>query len=156
MSHPHNPLMPRVADAGFDSFELAVLAISRLFFQSFAVPDSQAWTRSYGEAYEVFSDQQASQINASVLATVQAMRMSRRSGFSFSSPDCENCCQLLSENERQFMAAITAARRGQRSALHANAMVLCEGNDAALFVSAVHDLSHLLATAPPQEMNLIH
>lgn len=136
----YGPGLIRVRDAGFDPAEETVLTIARLIFQSFTVPDSHAWCSSFAIAERRFDKEDSGQIVRLVLNMVQSMRRARRDGFHFSNPQCPQCSLFLSENERLFMGIVLATRRGHSSALHANAMVLCEGNDTRAYLAAVWQL----------------
>lgn len=140
----------RVSQVGFDSDELAILSMIRMFCQSFAQPESQAWMRGFQVAEAQYPQAQALQIAKATLVVLQAMRVVRRDGFRFSNPDCPNCARKLTENERQLMAAITTAREGRRSALHANAMVLCGGGETGSLIAAIGRLNMLLSEQEPQ------
>ena len=139
------PRLMRVRDAGFDPLEETVLAVARLIFQSFTVPTSQAWSRSFTVAAMGVGQEKSGALVSRVLNVVQTMRLARRDGFRFSNPDCPQCALFLSENERLLMGVILASRRRHQSALHANAMVLCEGNDASQFLAAVCDLTKFVS-----------
>ncbi|MCP9484114.1 hypothetical protein NNA36_19300 [Shimia sp. CNT1-13L.2] len=134
----------RVDEAGLDALDIAVLAVVRLVCQSFAQPDSQAWTRCLAIAVEAFPAERSTETLVAVLDLVQAMRRYRTEGFRFSNPDCANCSMFLSENEQQLLGAVVAARRGQDSTLHAHAMVLCEGHSAGELLECARALGLLL------------
>ncbi|MBU2941088.1 hypothetical protein KO510_00235 [Shimia thalassica] len=146
----------RVSEAGFDHKDLAVLKITRLFFQSFVAPETQAWMRCFAVSGSVFGQEKAARVVEAVLCAVQSMRTIRRSGFQFSNPDCPNCDRFLSENERQLMGVFVSARSGRPSAMHANAMVLCEGNNARTFLNAAQALANLLCETEDTSMLVVH
>lgn len=141
-----------VAEAGFDSLELSVLAISRFYFQSFAIPESQMWMRALEVARDCFGEARGGELGNLVLDMVQAMRLSRRSGFRFSNPGCACCSQILSENERQMMGVFIAVRHGLLSQAHAHAMILCEGNDTVEFLAAMTDLCERVLGSDKKEV----
>ena len=134
----------KVQDFGFDDAERAVLSVLRLYCQSFASPETQAWIRSLTFAENAFPPENGLQIARAVLTILQVMRVARDEGFSFSNPDCHNCAQYLTEHERQLMSAIAASRRNHRSALHANVMVLCQGQNPEDLLQAIAHLCDLL------------
>lgn len=118
-----------LADAGFDFVEMTVLEVARYFWQTFALPETQSWLFALQRAEQGFRGPRGGEIGLEVLATVQAMRMSRSSCFSFNNPRCRGCAAILSEHERQFMGVFRAVRDKRLGQARTHAMVLCEGND---------------------------
>ncbi len=151
MSHPcsapsHGDDLP-LDQAGLDRDEQQILTVMRFFFQSFTHPESQGWMKSFRTAHDHFPQDQAARLAVACLAVIQAMRCTRNAGFRFSNPDCAHCARILSRDERQLLGALAATRRGQRSRAHTHALLLCEGNDTQPFLSAINDLSQLMAQA---------
>ncbi|MEM9342413.1 MAG: hypothetical protein AAGA87_05165 [Pseudomonadota bacterium] len=116
-------------EAGYDTIECAILEVSRLFFQTFAVPHSQSWLMALQRAELRFPSEAGAQIGLDILAAVQAMRMSRVSSFCFNNPTCPGCSQIVSEHERQFMGIFRALRHRRMSEAQTHALLICEGND---------------------------
>ncbi|SIO09648.1 hypothetical protein SAMN05444722_0402 [Rhodovulum sp. ES.010] len=139
-----------LAKAGFDPAEQAVLTVARHFFQSFALPKSQAWITAFARAEVLFppgmAGARAPELALAILGAVQAMRHARPSGFRFSNPDCPGCARVLCAHERHFMEVLCALRRGARSRAHTAAMLICEGNPAAPFLAAMSDLAAMTGT----------
>ncbi|PIE07863.1 MAG: hypothetical protein CSA74_04985 [Rhodobacterales bacterium] len=146
-SHHHPPGGLRVADAGLSPTEQNVLTIARHFMQSLARPESQGWIRAFGVAHAVWPKRLAPGLGVAVFAMVQCLRGARVSGFRFSNPDCEHCSAFLSDDERRLANMLKATSRGARSAAHADALMLCEGNDPAMLLEAVRGLADLIQDA---------
>jgi len=149
-------LAPRdtpVAAARFDEVEQTLLTVARYYFQSFAHPATEAWVKAFALAEERFpssaAQTKASELAVALLAAVQAMRASRKSGFRFSNPDCPDCARILCEQERQFMEVLRALRQDARSRAHASALLLCEGNPTTAFLRAMTDLVALTGDRHP-------
>lgn len=142
-----------LAEAGFDPVEHAVLTIVRYFFQSFAFPQSQAWIAAFAKSQALFppgmAKARAPEVAVAILGAVQAMRGTRISGFRFSNPDCPGCARVLGAHERHFMEVFCALRRGARTRAHTAAMLVCEGNPADAFLTAMSDLATLTGGQPP-------
>lgn len=117
-----------ISDAGFNSDEHLVLSMCRLYFQSFAVPESQAWSRVFPTAEHRFGPKQGPDLAARVFEVVQELRFARHSHFRYSNPLCGGCSRILTEHERQLMGIFIGLRTGHQSDVFASAMVLCEGN----------------------------
>ena len=133
-----------LADAGFDGAERAVLNVARHFWQTFAVPESQAWLSAMQIAQDASVNDTSGEFGLEVLAAVQSMRMSRSSCFCFSSPGCPGCSAIVSEHERQFMSVLRAVREGRNGVAQTHAMILCEGNDTAAFLARMCGLAMIL------------
>lgn len=135
--------------AGLDAIEDTVLTIARHYFQSFAVPQSQAWMNAINLAEQAFGRQDGGQIAARVMSVLRAMRGARRSTFMFNSPGCKGCSAVLSEHERRLIGAFAALRRGALGQARVEAMMLCEGNATDALIYEMRALSAALP-APPQ------
>ncbi len=146
-AHHHQPGTLRVADAGLSPAEEQVLTIARHFMQSFARPESQGWIRAFGTAHAAWSDRLAPGLGVAVFAVVQCLRGARASGFRFSNPDCAHCSAFLSDDERRLANMLKATTHGARSAAHADALMLCEGNDPSMLLEAARGLADLLRDA---------
>ncbi len=126
-----------VRDERLDRFERGVLEVMRHYFSTFAVPQSQAWMRAMEVAFLHFPESTAAMTSLRVLDVVQTMRRSRSSIFNFSSPTCPYCAGLLTDAERHLMATIQCVRSVRMGEAETHAMLLCEGNDARDFLTAV-------------------
>lgn len=134
-------------DAAYDKYESAVLEIARYFWQTFAIPESQSWLMALQRAETRFHPLNGAEIGLEILATVQAMRMSRSSSFLFNNPGCPHCALIVSEHERQFMNVLKAVRAGRMGPAKTHAMILCEGNNSDVVVLRMMTLASLLAPA---------
>ncbi|MEM8824471.1 MAG: hypothetical protein AAGF30_12735 [Pseudomonadota bacterium] len=131
----------------FDGDEQQVLRIARMFFRSFAVPDSQAWIGGVGAALERFDHLAAPHIYVATLGAVQSMRQARRSVFCFNDPCCEDCARSVTDSERLFLGGLRAMRDQAPDRAAAFATILCEGNDCGPWLVA---LKTLAAQMPPR------
>lgn len=121
--------------------EHTVLQIARCYFQSFAVPQGQAWLYATSVAEYGFASAQAPMIAARVLDMVQGMRVSRRSNFQFSNPFCAHCSQIVTPHERLMMLCLAAYRAGRKDQAEAHALLLCEGNPMERFLIETQTLA---------------
>ena len=133
-----------VDDMGYGPAERALLDLMRLYFLTFADPHSHAWMRTGTIASAHFGHAQGPRIAQALLNVVNAVRLIRSSPFEFSNPECPGCSRILCETERQFMGALSGVLSGHMSAAHANAMLLCEGDDSRSFLAALEDLKVLI------------
>jgi hypothetical protein len=129
-----------VSRLGYGPAELAVLAIVRHYCSSFAMPDRQGWIAAISAALSHFGDERGPETAVAVLASLQALRRSRRSQFCFNAAGCPSCSAFVTGHERLFMNALRAVMRGRMDAALAHATLLCEGNDASALVKALQML----------------
>ncbi len=144
----------RVSDAGLDADDRDVLKAMRLVFRTFANPASQGWTQGLSVVRASFAHRNAGEVFHGIVAVVDALRSARQSGFHFTNPDCANCSRYLCDDERLLMGSLTACREGRRSVSHANALLLCEGNDTGALLESLGQLARLLAVQPDTSAQL--
>ncbi|WP_299924499.1 hypothetical protein [uncultured Pelagimonas sp.] len=144
----------RVSDAGLDGDDRDVLKAMRLVFQTFANPASQGWTLGLTVVRGSFAHRDAGEVFHAIVAVIDALRRARKSGFHFTNPDCANCSQYLCDDERLLMGSLTACREGRRSVSHANALLLCEGNDTSALLDGLTKLARLMAVQPDASTQL--
>lgn len=137
-----------LAALGCTPEDVVILQMARHFFRSFAAPASHGWLTVFPMAEQNFAGRQPERIAVALLKAIQAMGRTRRSGFGFVSPDCPVCSRNVTEHERQFIAVLKEGRDGPTSALHVNAMLLCEGNETRPFITAMAELGALLDEGP--------
>ena len=128
-------------EAGFSETEMAILEVSRFYWQTFAEPSSQSWLFALQSAEERFGGAHGGELGLEILACVQSMRMSRKSCFRFNSSRCKDCAAFVSEHERQFMNVFISLRDGNRGAALTHAMILCEGNSTDAFIDRMRHLN---------------
>lgn len=131
MSHYHmSERGVPVSSLGYSEAERDVLRIARHFFHSFCEPAREGWIAAFAHALRVRGAGAGPHLALSTLDAIQSVRRARHSAFRFNCPSCRDCALYLSGNERSYMNALRAARRGDRDALDAHLWLLCEGNAA--------------------------
>ncbi len=131
-------------DCNLDDAEAAILTISRYYFQSFAVPESQAWTEAMRFAEAKFGDTLGGIINLRLLKVLLAIRGSRKSVYRFNSTICPTCSGIVTEHERRFIVSLQSLRTQKAGRASSELMMLCEGNDIGPTIDALHELTILL------------
>ncbi|WP_371156881.1 hypothetical protein [Jannaschia sp. 2305UL9-9] len=134
-------------DLPFDTDERQVLRIARMFFRTFAEPQSQSWIGGVGAALDGFDHFAAPHVYVATLGAVQSMRQSRRSTFRFNDPCCPACAGSVTDCERLFLGGLRAMRDDAPDRAAALACILCEGNEAGPWLVA---LGKLAAQLPPR------
>lgn len=127
----------RLDEHPFDSFEKNVLRLARLFFLSFHYPQQQAWISAFEFADSEFGQNTGPQIAKSILDMVNAMRATRRSGFSYCDPHCKECSAFMTREERYLISTVHQFRRGQSITAQMNVMLLCEGGDGIQLINRI-------------------
>lgn len=130
--------------AGLDPHEITVLALTRFYFQSFAMPQSHAWIHCLEMAQAQYGEADGLVLAGRILSALKAVRSTRRSLFCFNSPTCHGCASVLTEHERRLIVSLAALRRGQDGTARTELMMLCEGNDTADVISAFIHLAEAL------------
>jgi len=135
-------------DAGLDPFEMLTLQMLRFFFQTFACPASHSWVYAMDVARQACGEQGGA-FALKVLDAMKAVRTTRKSTFTFSSPTCPGCSEILTEHERRMMCALAAVRVGKIGVARLELLMLCEGND----VEPVIDAFEIISDAMPQRQS---
>lgn len=140
-------------EAGFDDVETNILHLVRFFFQSYAVPNSQAWMSGLDLAEQIFGDVEGPSIALRIVDVLRGVRYARRSTFMFNSPTCACCAAHVTEHEGRLIRAIANVRRGRMSPARTELMMLCEGHDTAYVIGAMVRLAKRVSepeTAVPE------
>ncbi|WP_461425888.1 hypothetical protein [Gymnodinialimonas sp.] len=133
-----------VADAGLDRDEVAILTLTRFYFQSFAVPQTHAWIGALEHTQAHFGEAHGLLVAGRVLGAIKVMRSTRRSVFCFNSPTCPGCAAILTEHERRMIRSLAALRCGRDGLARTELMMLCEGNDTDDVLAAFRVLAQAL------------
>ncbi|MEM7721098.1 MAG: hypothetical protein AAF376_01880 [Pseudomonadota bacterium] len=139
-----------LSELGLSLEEEITLTIARLFFQSFAAPESNAWINAMAEAEARFGYRDGPIVAARLLATLQVMRRARKSIFMFNSPVCPGCAAIATEHERRLMMALSAVRRGDMGPARLEIMMLCEGNRIDMVLAGLSGLAQALDGKSPE------
>lgn len=127
---PHNSVRPdevHVTALPLDAFARLTLALMRLQFQTFAVPETHGWLMALRRATTHVGPRAAGGLCYDLVALVQALRLSRASPFAFNPDGCTNCRVWLTPDERRMMELLDALRNGRTGRARAVAQMLCDG-----------------------------
>ena len=133
------------SDAGMDFYEETILTLARLYFESFARPETMNWVKSLMLAQAHFGPIAEPMIGVRLLNALQAMRFARQSVFSFNSCECPGCSTVLTEHERRLMTIVKATRAGHHGLAQTELMMLCEGADITAPMMAFYELDEVPA-----------
>jgi len=135
----------RLSNLNLCATDQPVLQIMRLYMQSASHPQSMAWMIALSGSEDTFGPVYGPQISCRTLDALQRVRLSRRSPFSFNSPACPTCCQIITEHERRFMTALRYVRANLHGQAQMELIMLCEGNDVDKAANALVRLATTLA-----------
>ena len=127
-----------------DPVENILLTLVRFFAESFAMPQTQSWVRSINYATQHFGADEGAVIAQRLLLVLLVMQKNKPSGFNFSAPSCKICSEIVTEDERRFMAAIKSVRKGNSSQTIIELMFLCEGQDTGRLTDCIKKLCAVL------------
>lgn len=137
-----------IESCGFDSFERAVLGISRRFFATFSEPEAHGWMEAFEEAERVFPPPFGATLALAVMRAIRVLRQSRRTVFNFAHPDCAICDLTITQEERYLISTLRSVRRSQRSEALTYALLVCEGCDPEQLVQAFEVLCVIIGEGP--------
>ena len=121
----------------YDTVEIHVLHIARLFFVSLHRPQSQAWMSAIFTAEHLFGTSQGAMIAARILQIVNSVRYVRSAGFNYCDPNCADCARFITKEEQYLIMALHTLRHGKQSEASIQAMLLCQGGDHAPVIKAL-------------------
>ena len=127
-----------------DPVENILLTLVRFFAESFAMPQTQSWVRSINYATQHFGTDEGAVIAQRLLLVLLVMQKNKPSGFNFSAPSCKICSEVVTQDERRFMAAIKSVRERNFRQTVMELMFLWEGQDASRFIDDIKDLRTVL------------
>jgi len=134
-----------LSDLQLDRDMQGVLRLTRLYMQTFAMPDTMAWVAALANAEEIYGTDHGPQIAVQCLRALQSVRRSRRSVFQFNSPTCPTCAAIVTEHERRLMNAIVGCQTCTEGQARLELMMLCEGNDIDRAIAEIMELNIRLA-----------
>lgn len=118
-----------VAQMQLDPFEMSVLEISRIYFETFQSPEKQLWAEAFHLAEQRFDVPYGATV-AQAVATILLHLQSKRAGiFAYFGRDHAEAYTLLTQDEANLMRLVQHMRAGRVSLLHSTALILaCGGN----------------------------
>ncbi|WP_417691487.1 hypothetical protein [Roseibium sp.] len=133
-----------VQAVGLNPDELKVLETLRLFCIAYADPASMAWEQAFETCTREFGPTCGPRIGMATMKVMSALRISRRTTYSFTNPACSCCRHTLSDHELQMMSLLKAQRRGDGLARQTHAVILCEGQRPERFLASMESLADCL------------
>ena len=130
----------------------AVLRLLRLMIDSYRAPERDGWCLALSRAQDLWGDSRGALIFADLAQVLGRMRQARQSPFGFGHPEASD--DAPTRHEALFLQVIALARQDRAAQAAAVAALLCEANDAADYLQAVHRLAARLGQSAPQRRGL--
>ncbi len=129
--------------SGLDSFELAVLEVTRLML-AYARGHRPRYAPDLSQvARNLFGSDAGDMVLAGVTAMVQTVTLSRSEPLRHANPFCVGCSSQLLLDEGRMMRVVHHLRRGRTGQATLQAVMLCEARPVAALLAAAAELAAL-------------
>ena len=131
----------KISDYNFDKFELKVLRIARLLFESNEYPIAQTWKSAFLKAEQNFSSPFGASIAHIISISIDFMSNGRTSNFNYFKENNNSSLTLITDEERYFLMALKSKRNNNISKANSYAVMLCEGPQIKKFLLAMEGIA---------------
>jgi len=131
----------KISDYNFDRFELKVLRIARLLFESNEYPIAQTWKSAFLKAEQNFSSPFGASIAHIISISIDFMSNGRTSNFNYFKENNNSSLTLITDEERYFLMALKSIRNNNISKANSYAVMLCEGPQINKFLLAMEGIA---------------
>ena len=131
----------KISDYNFDKFELKVLGIARLLFESNEYPIAQTWKSAFLKAEQNFSSPFGASIAHIISISIDFMSNGRTSNFNYFKENNNSSLTLITDEERYFLMALKSIRNNNISKANSYAVMLCEGPQINKFLLAMEGIA---------------
>ena len=139
--NPNYNGISRISDYNFDKFELNVLRVARLLFQSNEDPYAQTWKSAFLMAEQNFSSPFGASIAHIISISIDFMSNGRTRNFCYIRENNSSALNLITDEERYFLMALKSVRKNSTSKANCYAVMLCEGPQINKFVLAMEGIA---------------
>ena len=131
----------KISDYDLDTFELKILRVARLLFESNEEPNSQTWKSAFLIAEQNFSSPFGASIAHIISISIDFMSNGRTRNFSYIRVNSSNALTLITDEERYFLMALKSIRKNNISRANSYAVMLCEGPQINKFLLAMKGIA---------------
>ena len=131
----------KISDYDLDTFELKILRVARLLFESNEEPNSQTWKSAFLIAEQNFSSPFGASIAHIISISIDFMSNGRTRNFSYIRVNSSNALTLITDEERYFLMALKSIRKNNISRANSYAVMLCEGPQVNKFLLAMKGIA---------------
>ena len=131
----------KISEYNFDKFELKILRVARLFFESNEEPNTQTWKSAFLIAEQNFSSPFGASIAHVISLSIDFMSNGRTRNFSYIRENNNSALTLITDEERYFLMALKSIRNNNISEANSYAVMLCEGPQINKFLLAMDGIA---------------
>ena len=131
----------KINDYNFDKFELNILRIARLLFESNEDPNAQTWKSAFLMAEQNFSSPFGASIAHIISISIDFMSNGRTRNFCYVRENNGNALTFITDEERYFLMALKSIRNNNISKANSYAVMLCEGPQINKFLLAMEGIA---------------
>ena len=131
----------KISDYDLDTFELKILRVARLLFESNEEPNSQTWKSAFLIAEQNFSSPFGASIAHVISISIDFMSNGRTRNFSYIRENSGSASTLITDEERYFLMALKSIRENEISKANSYAVMLFEGTQINKFLLAMEGIA---------------
>ena len=131
----------KISDYDLDTFELKILRVARLLFESNEEPNSQTWKSAFLIDEQNFSSPFGASIAHVISISIDFMSNGRTRNFSYIKENSGSASTLITDEERYFLMALKSIRENEISKANSYAVMLCEGTQINKFLLAMEGIA---------------
>ena len=131
----------KMSEYNFDKFELNILKVARLLFESNENPNAQAWKSAFLIAEQNFSSPFGASIAHIISISIDFISNGRTRKFSYIRENNSSALTLITDEERYFLMALKSIRKHKFSRANSYAVMLCEGPQINKFLLAMEGIA---------------
>ena len=131
----------KISECNFDKFELNVLRVARLLFESNEDPNALTWKSAFLIAEQNFSSPFGASIAHIISISVDFMSNGRTRNFRYIRAKSSNALSLITDEERYFLMTLKSIRKNNISRANSYAVMLCEGPQLNKFLLAMKGIA---------------
>ena len=131
----------KISEYNFDNFELTILRVARLLFESNEEPNAQTWKSAFLTAEQNFSSPFGASIAHIISISIDFMSNGRTTNFSYFRVNSSSALTLITDEERYFLMTLKSIRKNNVSKANSYAVMLCEGPQLSKFLLAMKGIA---------------
>ena len=101
----------KISDYDLDTFELKILRVARLLFESNEEPNSQTWKSAFLIAEQNFSSPFGASIAHVISISIDFMSNGRARNFSYIKENSGSASTLITDEERYFLMTLNSIQK---------------------------------------------
>ena len=139
--NPSSDGVSKISEYNFDKFELTIIRVARLLFESNDEPNAQTWKSAFLIAEQNFSSPFGASIAHIISISIDFMSNGRTRNFGYIRVNSSSALTLITNEERYFLMALKSVRKNNISRANSYAVMLCEGPQINKFLLALEGIA---------------